>query len=114
MKLTVKNLKVILVLVVLGFGLGIYLQDLEHRKSTAHAWKANRHNLSRFNKITEYNKKMNSRNWRRMRDSIALQLDTLMILKFRHEVDSVNELKQRNAKVQHAGSALATSLSSSE
>ncbi|WP_299532327.1 hypothetical protein [Ulvibacterium sp.] len=114
MKLTVKNLKVILVLVILGFGVGIYLQDLEHQKSTAHAWKANRHNLSRFDKITEYNKKMNSRNWRHMRDSIAQQLDTLMILKFRREVDSLNELEEKNAKVQHAGSTLATSLSSSE
>lgn len=110
MKLTPKNLKIILVLVILGFGIGIYLQDLEHRKSTSHAWKANRHNLSRFDKITEYNKKMNSRNWRRMRDSIAQQLDTLMILKFRREVDSLNKLKEKDAKVQHAGGTLASSL----
>ncbi len=114
MKLTVKNLKVILVLVILGFGIGIYLQDLEHRKSTAHAWKANRYNLSRFNKITEYNKKMTSRNWRRMQDSIALQLDTLMILKFRREVDSLNALEEKNAKVQRAGSTIATSLLSNK
>lgn len=114
MKLTVKNLKVILVLVILGFGLGIYLQDLEHRKSTAHAWKANRYNLSRFNKITEYNKKMTSKNWRRMRDSIALQLDTLMILKFRREVDSLNALDKKNANIQRAGSTIATSLFSNK
>ncbi len=114
MKLTVKNLKVILVLVILGFGLGIYLQDLEHRKSTAHAWKANRYNLSRFNKITEYNKKMTSRNWRRMKDSIALQLDTLMILKFRREVDSLNALEGKNANIQRAGSSIATSLLSNK
>ncbi|WP_425235833.1 hypothetical protein [Ulvibacterium sp.] len=114
MKLTVKNLKVILVLVILGFGLGIYLQDLEHRKSTAHAWKANRYNLSRFNKITEYNKKMTSRNWRRMKDSIALQLDTLMILKFRREVDSLNALDGQNTNIQRAGSSIANSLLSNK
>jgi hypothetical protein len=90
MKLTVKSLKVILILVIVGFGVGIYLQDLEHRKSTAHAWKANRHNLSKFDKITEYNKKMNSSNWKVMKDSIARQMDTLMILRFRKEVDSLN------------------------
>lgn len=90
MKLTVKNLKLILVLVIVGFGIGIYLQDLEHRKSTAHAWKANRYNLSRFDKITDYNKKMNSSNWKEMSDSITRQLDTLMILRFRREVDSLN------------------------
>ncbi|MFS4455906.1 hypothetical protein [Maribacter sp. 2304DJ31-5] len=92
MKLTVKKLKIILVLVIAGFGIGIYLQDLEHRKSTAHAWKANRYNLSRFNKITDYNKKMNARNWRAMKDSINDQLDTLMILRFRREVDSMNNV----------------------
>lgn len=110
MKLTVKNLKVILILVILGFGVGIYLQDLEHRKSTAHAWKANRYNLVRFNKITEYNKKMNTRNWKRMKDSITLQLDTLMILKFRREMDSLNNLEEKNAKVQQAGTIIKTSL----
>ena len=92
MKLTAKNLKWILVLVIAGFCVGIYLQDVEHRKSTAHAWKANRHNLSRFDKITEYSKKMNAHNWRRMKDSINKQLDTLMILRFRREVDSLDAL----------------------
>lgn len=89
MKLTVKSLKIILVLVLVGFGIGIYLQDLEHRKSTAHAWKANRYNLSRFDKITEYNKRINSKNWKVMQDSISRQLDTLMILRYRREVDSI-------------------------
>jgi|GEM_PF-841859 len=103
MKLTAKNLKVVLVVVILAFCVGIYLQDLEHQKSTAHAWKANRHNLSRFNKIIEYNKNMNSRNWSRMRDSIAMQLDTLMILKFRREVDSLKSIEEENTKLQHAG-----------
>lgn len=89
MNLTVKQLKVILIVVLLGFGFGIYLQDKEHRKSTQHAWKANRYNLERFNKITDYNKAMNSSNWRDIQDSIALELDTLMILRFRREMDSM-------------------------
>ena len=33
---------------------------------------------------------MNSTNWRVLRDSIDQQLDTLMILRFRKEVDSMN------------------------
>ncbi len=90
MNLTAKHLKIILVLVLLGFGVGIYLQDLEHQKSTQHAWKANRYNLERFNKITEYNKAINASNWQNMRDSIALELDTLMILRFRKEMDSMS------------------------
>jgi len=98
MKLNAKNLKIILVLLLVGFGIGIYLQDLQHQKSTEHAWKANRYNLSRFNKITEYNKKMNAANWEEMRDSIESQLDTLMILRFRKEMDSIN-----TATVQKAG-----------
>ncbi|MEO1011805.1 MAG: hypothetical protein AAFX53_10905 [Bacteroidota bacterium] len=100
MKLTVKKLKLILILVIAGFCVGIYLQDREHRKSTAHAWKANRYNLSRFDKITEYNKRMNAQNWRVMKDSIKRQLDTLMILRFRREVDSLEgaeEIKSRTA-----------------
>lgn len=100
MKLTVKSLKLILLLVIIGFGVGIYLQDLEHRKSTAHAWKANRHNLERFDKITDYNKRMNSANWRAMQDSIARQMDTLMILRFRKEVDSLNLSKLQTQSAQ--------------
>lgn len=89
MNLTAKQLKVILIVVLLGFGVGIYLQDKEHQKSTQHAWRANRYNLERFNKITDYNKAMNSSNWRDIQDSIALELDTLMILRFRREMDSM-------------------------
>lgn len=103
MKLTTKSLKILLVLVLIGFGAGIYLQDLQHRKSTQHAWKANRYNLSRFDKITEYNKKMNAANWQKMRDSIQNQLDTLMILRFRREVDSINDLNVQVEKSQTAG-----------
>lgn len=98
MNLTVNHLKIILVVVVAGFGIGIYLQDKEHQKSTEHAWKANRYNLERFNKITEFNKSMNSTNWRIMQDSIESELDTLMILRFRKEMDSIstsnNDTKQ--------------------
>ena len=83
--------KMLLVVVLIGFGIGFYLQDLKHEESTTHAWKANRFNLERFNRIMEYNNKMNSTNWRMMQDSIDQQLDTLMILRFRKEVDSLNE-----------------------
>lgn len=103
MKLTEKSLKILLVLIIAGFSIGIYLQDREHRKSTAHAWKANRYNLSRFNKIMEYNKMMNSENWHQMQDSIQEELDTLMILRFRKEVDSLNALGHTSRAVQNAG-----------
>jgi hypothetical protein len=100
MNVSAKNLKIILALVIIGFVVGIYLQDREHRKSTAHAYKANRYNLSRFDKITEYNNNMNGSNWRSMRDSIQQQLDTLMILRFRREVDSIeaNSVSSQQAK----------------
>ena len=91
MNLSPKVLKILLLVVVVGFGVGFYLQDLKHEESTTHAWKANRYNLDRFNKIMEYNHKMNSSNWRVMQDSIDQQLDTLMILRFRKEVDSLSE-----------------------
>lgn len=91
MNLSPKVLKILLVLVVLGFGIGFYLQDLKHEESTTHARRANRYNLERFNKIMEYNQKMNFDNWRVMQDSIDQQLDTLMILRFRKEVDSLVE-----------------------
>ncbi len=93
MNLTAKHLKIILLLVVAGFGIGIYLQDKEHQKSTQHAWKANRYNLERFNKITEFNRSMNSANWKIMQDSIEGELDTLMILRFRKEMDSISASK---------------------
>lgn len=103
MKLTAKSLKIVLIIVLVGFGMGIYLQDRQHQKSTQHAWKANRYNLTRFDKITEYNKKMNAANWQKMRDSIQGQLDTLMILRFRREVDSINALNIGEEKPQTAG-----------
>jgi len=92
MNLTVKHFKIVLVIVLLGFGIGIYLQDLEHQKSTQHAWKANRYNLERFNKITEFNNAMNAANWQSMKDSVQQQLDTLMILRYRKEVDSIKAI----------------------
>lgn len=91
MNLSPKVLKFLLIAVFIGFGIGFYLQDLKHKESTTHAWKANRYNLDRFNKIMEYNHKMNGKNWRVMQDSIDQQLDTLMILRFRKELDSLNE-----------------------
>ena len=91
MNLSPKVLKILLLVVVVGFGVGFYLQDLKHEESTTHAWKANRYNLDRFNKIMEYIHKMNDGNWRVMQDSIDQQLDTLMILRFRKEVDSIKD-----------------------
>ena len=84
-----KHFVFILILVVLGFGVGIYLQDLKHQESTEAAWKANRYNLSRFNDIRNYTKKMNAANWRKMRDSIGQELDSFMLLRYRKEVDSI-------------------------
>ncbi|WP_273276388.1 hypothetical protein [Maribacter polysiphoniae] len=80
---------VVLVVVVLGFCIGIYLQDLKHKESTEAAWRANRFNIARFNKIRDYNLKMTPSNWRFMRDSIEQQFDSLMILRFRKEMDSI-------------------------
>ena len=95
MNLSPKVLKILLALVIVGFGVGIYLQDIKHQESTAHAWKANRYNLDRFNKIMEFNHKMNAQNWRMMQDSIDKELDTLMILRFRKEVDSLGEVQSQ-------------------
>lgn len=107
MNLSLKNLKIILVLVLIGFGIGFYLQDVKHQESTAHAWKANRYNLDRFNKIMEYNHRINAQNWRLMQDSIDQQLDTLMILRFRKEVDS---LQAENLQVQSGQKELQASI----
>ncbi|MCK0190632.1 hypothetical protein [Arenibacter sp. F20364] len=84
----------ILGLVIVGFGVGIYLQDLKHQESTKAAWKANRFNVARFNKIMRYAGDMNSQNWASMRDSIGGQLDSLMILRFRKEVESIQKTKK--------------------
>ena len=81
-------------IVIAGFIIGIYLQDLKHKESTKAAWKANRFNVARFNKIMRYTGEMNTDNWFSMRDSIGQQLDSLMILRFRKEVDSLNALKE--------------------
>lgn len=83
----------VLGLVVVSFGVGIYLQDLKHQESTKAAWKANRFNVARFHKIMRYAGDMNDHNWATMRDSIGSQLDSMMILRFRKEVDSLNKSK---------------------
>jgi len=90
---TKKHFIIVLILVIAGFGVGIYLQDLKHQESTEAAWKANRFNMERFNNIRNYTIKMNSRNWRYMRDSIGQELDSFMILRFRKEMDSLNNVK---------------------
>ncbi|MBT8264249.1 MAG: hypothetical protein KJN75_02830 [Muriicola sp.] len=79
--------------VIAGFGVGIYLQDLKHQESTEAAWKANRFNMERFNNIRNHTIKMNSTNWRYMRDSIGQELDSFMILRFRKEMDSIGKLQ---------------------
>ena len=89
---TRKQFIVVLVLVLAGFGIGIYLQDLKHRESTQNAWKANRYNLERFNKIRDYTIQMNGTNWQEMRQNIGQELDSFIILRFRREVDSLNDL----------------------
>ena len=91
---TRKQFIIVLILVLIGFGIGIYLQDLKHQESTAAAWESNRYNLKRFNQIRDYTIKMDAANWRDMRDSIGTQLDSFMILRFRKEMDSLNELRQ--------------------
>jgi hypothetical protein len=93
MKTSSKFWVVVLAVVIMGFGIGIYLQDLKHQESTEAAWKANRFNMARFNTIRDYNLKMNASNWRIMRDSIEQQFDSLMILRFRKEMDSLRTSK---------------------
>ena len=93
MKTSSKFWVVVLTVVIMGFGIGIYLQDLKHQESTEAAWKANRFNMARFNTIRDYNLKMNASNWRIMRDSIEQQFDSLMILRFRKEMDSLRTSK---------------------
>ncbi|WP_051254260.1 hypothetical protein [Arenibacter latericius] len=85
-----------MVIVILGFIIGIYLQDLKHQESTKAAWEANRFNVARFNKIMRFTGEMNESNWSYMRDSIGQQLDSLMILRFRKEVDSLNAIKKKD------------------
>lgn len=89
-----RNLYIIVAIICVGFGVGIYLQDLKHQESTATYWQANRHNVQRFKAIEKFNHRMNAGNWRTMQDSISKQLDTLVILRFRKEMDSLNELRE--------------------
>lgn len=93
---TSKFLVIVLVVVIMGFGIGIYLQDLKHKESTAAAWEANRFNVAKFHKILKYNSMMNTTNWATMKDSISQELDSLVILRFRKEMDSLNALKSQN------------------
>ena len=88
-----KTLWIIVVVIIAGFGIGIYLQDLKHRESTSAYWKANRHNMERLQNIQEFTKQMNAKNWLTMRDSIYQQTDTLIILRFRKEMDSLDEIR---------------------
>lgn len=83
----------ILILVIAGFIVGIYLQDLKHRESTEAAWQANRSNMERFERIRTHTYEMDGANWQNMRDSIGQELDSFMILRFRKEMDSLNNLR---------------------
>ena len=89
-----KTLWIIVVVIIAGFGIGIYLQDLKHRESTSAYWKANRHNMERLQNIQEFTIQLNGENWRAMRDSIYHQMDTLVILRFRKEMDSISNARQ--------------------
>ncbi|MEJ1223186.1 hypothetical protein [Sediminicola sp. 1XM1-17] len=95
MKKTTTLLWIALVVVILGFGVGIYLQDLKHQESTEAAWKANRFNMERYYKIRQFTGKINAGNWEHMRDSIGSQLDSFMILRYRKEMDSLNKSRSK-------------------
>ena len=87
------TLFIIVAIIIVGFGVGIYLQDLKHQESTSMYWKANRHNMERFQNIQKFTNQLNAKNWRTMRDSIYQQTDTLIILRFRKEMDSLDEIR---------------------
>ena len=91
---TRKQFIIILILVIAGFGFGIYLQDLKHRESTEAAWQANRSNFARFNKIRDHMSDMDTVNWQVKRDSVWQELDSFMILRFRREMDSLKDLSK--------------------
>lgn len=95
MRISLKYFVGIIILVIAGFGIGIYLQDLKHQESTEAAWKANRSNLDRFNNVMIYTKQMDTANWRNMKDSIKNEVESFMILRFRKEVDSLEALNQK-------------------
>ncbi|MFK5974071.1 MAG: hypothetical protein QM485_12440 [Flavobacteriaceae bacterium] len=86
---------IIIILIIAGFGLGIYLQDLKHQESTTTYWKANRHNMKRMTNIQVFTSRMNARNWQSMQDSIIEQMDTLIILRYRKEMDSLNKSEKK-------------------
>jgi len=88
------TLFIIVVIIIAGFGVGIYLQDLKHQESTSMYWKANRHNMERLQNIQKFTNQLNAKNWRTMRDSIYQQTDTLIILRFRKEMDSLDEIRE--------------------
>lgn len=88
------NVLILVTLIIAGFGIGIYLQDLKHQESTAVYWEANRHNVERVRAIEKFNLQMNAGNWRDIQDSITKQLDTLVILRFRKEMDSLDDLRK--------------------
>ncbi|EAR02030.1 hypothetical protein [Maribacter sp. HTCC2170] len=88
------TLFIVEIIILAGFGIGIYLQDLKHKESTSAYWKANRHNMGRLQNIQKFTSQINSRNWKAMRDSIHHQMDTLVILRFRKEVDSLNNTRK--------------------
>ncbi len=93
-----KTFWIVIVLILAGFGIGIYLQDLKHQESTAAAWKANRHNMGRFNNIKKFTLQLNQDNWPVMRDSILKELDTVIILRFRKEFDSLQALREQDSE----------------
>ena len=95
MNITKTKFAAVLAIVIVGFGIGIYLQDLKHQESTEAAWKANRFNFERFKEIRNFTIKMNAANWRAMRDSIDQELDSFMILRFRKEMDSISQLESQ-------------------
>ena len=43
-----------------------------------------------------YTRQMDTANWQYMQDSIEKEVESFMILRFRKEVDSLNELSQKN------------------
>ncbi|MGY8914776.1 MAG: hypothetical protein ACKVJF_06795 [Flavobacteriales bacterium] len=98
MKKTTTLLWIALVVVIAGFGVGIYLQDLKHQESTEAAWKANRFNMERFYKIRQFTGELNEANWQTLRDSIGMQLDSFMILRYRKEMDSLKERRAMGIK----------------
>ena len=89
---------IIIILMLTGFGIGVYLQDLKHQESTKTYWIANRHNMQRLTNIQKITARTNVRNWQSMRDSIYQQLDTLIILRFRKEMDSLDVSRATSKK----------------